>query len=174
MCDPVTITALTVASTLVTAGSQIYAADAQAEGAKYEAAVADRNAKLVQNNIDDAKERGKREQLRNWRRVGQDVGAQRAMFAASGLDVNFGTPADVVEDTMAIGYEDAYTIEQNTQKEVRGFDIERANYEDQAAGARHRAKGAKTAGYISAGGSILGGATQIATSFAPGGVNYKG
>lgn len=174
MCNPVVIPILAGVGAAVTAGGQLYSASAAKQGALYEAKVADRNAKLSQENIQDAKTREVREQQRHWRKVAQQMGTQRANFAASGLDLNFGTPADVVDDTLQMGYEDARTISENTRKEVRGFDIETANYRDSAASARYRGKQAKTAGYFSAAGSLLSGASQVAGSFAPGGAMYKG
>jgi hypothetical protein len=160
MCDPVTI-GLTVAAVAVTAGGQIYAGDAAYKSAQYQAAVANRNADMADRSAQDANKRGEQEQLRHWRKVSQQLGDQRAKFAAAGLDLNFGTPADVVEDTMQMGYEDAFTIGENTKREVEGFDIEAANHRAGGKAAMMEGRAKRTAGYIGAAGTILGGASQL-------------
>ncbi len=167
MCDPITLTVLTIAATAVTAYGQVSAGNAANAQAKYEAKVADRNSKLSSEAGVDARKRGEREQLNRWRRASQQMGEQRAGFAAAGLDVNFGTPALVVEDTAMIANEDVLTITDNTKKESKGFDIEGANFRDSAKASRMRGKAAKQAGYIGAAGTLLAGASQAAGNFKP-------
>ena len=166
MCDPVTITvvALTVAAGITTAYGQVYQGQATNAAAKHEAAVAERNVKLTEAARADANQRSEREQLNHWRRVSQMMGDQRAQFAANNLDVNFGTPAEVVENTMLIGTEDSMLLATNAKKEMQGFDIEAANYKESAVAARMRGKAALTAGKIGAVGTILGTAAQAAGS----------
>jgi hypothetical protein len=169
MCDPVTITfvALTVAAGVTTAYGQIYQGQAANAAAKHEALVADRNAKLTEAAKVDAAKRGEREQLNHWRRVSQLMGDQRAQVAANNLDVNFGTPAEVVENTMLIGVEDSLLLATNTKKEVEGLDIEQANYRETSVAARARGKAALAAGKIGAVGTLLGTAAQVAGKFTP-------
>jgi hypothetical protein len=162
MCEPVTI-GLMAAATLVTAGSQIYAGQAASNMAKYEGAVALENRKHELAAAQDAKQRHITDQMRHWRRVSQMLGQQRATGAAHGLDVNFGSMADLQDDTMMIGLEDSAILGRNLEKEVKGFDINAANYTMQSRGANARAKAAKTGAYMSAFGTILGGASQIAS-----------
>lgn len=175
MCDPVTLTVLAVASTVVTAGSQIYAGQAANAQAKYEGKIADRNAQYERENIKDAQGRRNVEQMRHWRRVSQLMGQQTAEQAGAGLDVNFGTPAEILEDTAMIGAQDSQTINENFAKEVKGYDINAANYTMQGRAARARGKQAVVGSLLGAGGTILGGASQIARinakppSFGPGG-----
>lgn len=171
MCDPVTITVLTVAATVaagaVTAYGQVYQGQAANAAAKHEAAVADRNVKLTEAARADAAKRGEREQLNHWRRVSQLMGDQRAQFAANNLDVNFGTPAEVVENTMLIGVEDSLLLATNTKKEMEGLDVEAANYKESAVAARARGKAALAAGKIGAVGTLLGTAAQVGKMFTP-------
>lgn len=174
MCDPISIgIGLAVAAGAVGAYGQIQQGKAANQQAKYEAKVADRNAKLADASGLDAKKRGERDQLSRWRRAAQQMGDQRAKFGASGIDVNFGTTADVLGDTSLIAYEDVQTLSDNTTKEVQGFDIQKANYTTQSVAAKARGKAAKSAGYIGAASTILGTASQIAGKFAPGGAYAK-
>lgn len=173
MCDPVTLTVLTVAATVVTAGSQIYAGAAANAQAKYEGKIADRNAKYEREAGADAMNRRNIEQMRHWRRVSQMMGNQRAQMAGQGLDIEFGSPADIIDDTLTIGKEDSQTINENFAKEIKGYDINAANYTMQGRAARARGKAAMTGALLSATGTILGGASQIgrmnANFGAPGG-----
>lgn len=100
--------------------------------------------------------------MRQWRKVGQQLGEQRATAAGQGLDVNFGSAADLQADTMQIGMEDSSTINENTNKEVKGFDINAANYRAEGAAALYRGKTARTASYMQAAGTLLSGASQVA------------
>ena len=175
MCDPVTLTVVAISATVlaggVTAYGQIYQGQAANAAAKHEAAVADRNVKLTEAARADAAKRGEREQLNHWRRVSQLMGDQRAQFAANNLDVNFGTPAEVVENTMLLGMEDSMLLATNTKKEMEGLDVEAANYKESSVAARARGKAALKAGKLAAVGTILGTAAQVASMGAkmPGG-----
>ena len=169
MCDPITAVVIgaTVLAGATTAYGQIQQGNYANAMGKYEAQIAERNVKITEQGRVDAAKRGEREQLNHWRRVAQAMGEQRATFAAGNLDVNFGTPADVVEDTLLIGMEDSSIIAENTKKEIQGFDIEAANFRDAGAAAKSRGKAAKSASRIAAVGTILGTAAQAAGSFAP-------
>lgn len=170
MCDPVSIgVALTVASTLATAGSQIYAGQAAYQQGKYENQVAQQNAQLEEASKADAFSRRNVDQMRLWRKVSQQLGEQRAAGAASGVDVNFGSALSMQEDTQMIGGEDSTTLNENYNKEIKGYDIDAANYKAQGAAALMRGKAARTGSYMQATGTLLAGASQIAKgpSFGP-------
>lgn len=161
MCDPVTLTVLTVASAVVTGYGQIYSANAQAAQAKYAAEVATENRKHELAARDDARKRGDMEQMRHWRRVSQLQGEQRATMGALGLDLGFGSPLDIQDETLAMGFEDSTIINQNTDTEVKGYEIRAANYANEARAQRAAGKAAKVSGYIGAAGTLLSSASQI-------------
>lgn len=169
MCDPITI-GLTVAAAVVTAGGQMYAADAQAKQYKYMAAVDQQNKALSLKERDDANRRGELEQMRHWRKVAQLQGQQIAEMGAEGLDLGFGTALDIQDETLAMGFEDASILEENKVREARGYEIQAINYGNSAKANKANAKAAKTAGYISAAGTLLGAAAQVSGKLAtPGG-----
>jgi hypothetical protein len=159
MCDPVSIGL--AAATIVTAGAQIYGGMAANAQGKYEHAVAQQNIKHERAAAEDAKGRERVEQMRHWRRVSQMLGEQRATGAAHGLDVNFGSVAELQEDTLQIGMEDSAIIAENTRKEIKGYDINAANYAMKGRAARMRGKQALTGSFLSGAATILGGASQI-------------
>lgn len=158
MCDPVT---LTVAATAVAAGGQLYSGMAQRAQGRYESRVAQQNAGIERRAAADAMERGEVEQMRHFRRVAQAAGEQRARQAASGVDVNFGSAADLLSDVRMIGYEDSATIAENTVREARGYEVNAANYVMQGRAARSRGNAAMVGSSINAFSTILGGAKQI-------------
>jgi hypothetical protein len=140
---------------------------ANAQG-KYEAKVDERNAKLEGEAAKDAFARRNVDQMRLWRRVSQQLGEQRAGAAAAGLDVNFGSPSDLQQDTLQIGMEDSSTLNENTIKEVKGYDINAWNYRSQGAAAKMRGKAALTGSIIGATGTLLSAASQMGkSSFGP-------
>lgn len=146
--------------------------------AGYEAKIDALNVKQEQAAIADTWQRRNVDQLRQWRRVSQQLGEQRAGAAASGLDVNFGSAGEGQQDILQIGAEDSSTLNQNAIKEVQGFDINIANYTMQGAAAKARGKAAMTGAILSATGTLLSGASQIgkinaapsmSANFGPGG-----
>jgi hypothetical protein len=161
MCDPVTLTALTVAATVVTAGSQIYAGQAAYQQGKYESQIAERNAKLEEASREDAFSRRNIDQMRLWRNVTQKLGQERAEAAGQGLDVNFGSVADIQQDTLLLGMEDSSTLNSNYDKEIKGYDINASNYRAEGVAARYRAKTERMGSYLQATGSLLAGASQV-------------
>lgn len=168
MCDPISIAVgAAVVGGLVTGYGQIQQGNYANAMGKYEQKIAERNIKLTEAGREDARRRGEREQLNHWRRVSQAMGEQRAQYAAGNLDVNFGTPAEVVEDTLLIGMEDSSVLAENTKKEMEGFDIEAANYKEAGNAARSRGRAAKTASRFAAAGTILSTASQVAGMYAP-------
>lgn len=159
MCDPVT--ALAVTAAVVTAGSQVYGGmQANAQG-KYENALAQQNAKLEERARGDAIVRGETTQMQHYRRLAQALGEARVKNAAAGLDTGFGSAADMESDIALMGYEDSAAISENTINEVRGFDMNAANYRSQGNASRLAGKAAQTAGFIGAAGTILSSASQI-------------
>ena len=159
MCDPVSALAITAA--VVSATGSVYGGLAANQQGKYEQRVADANAKLAASQANDAAERGALEARNYQRRVAHTQGRQQAAMAANGIDTNFGSALDVQRDTAMIAREDAQTIYDNAGNEIQGFDISANNYRAQGAAARARGSAAKTAGFIEAGSTLLGGASQF-------------
>jgi hypothetical protein len=146
---------------------------ADAQG-KYEQKLANRNAEMEERSRRDAISRGETEQMRHYRKLAQALGEARVKNSAAGLDVSFGSAADMETDIALIGYEDSAAISENTSKEVMGYDINAANYRADGAAARMRGKAAKTAGYIGAAGTLLSSASQIGQMNSAKGNNWYG
>lgn len=158
MCDPVS---LTLAAAAITAGGQIYGGLAANAQGKYENRVAQENRKHELNAAADARERGAIDQMRHYRKLAYSMGDMRAKQAASGLDLTFGSAADIETDTALLGYEDSAIIAENTRREVQGYEINAANYTMQGRAAKSRGKAAMIGGFLQAGGTILSSASSV-------------
>lgn len=160
MCDPVS---LTVAATAVAAAGTVVSGVNQSRQYAYKAKVDAGNAKLDQAASADAANRGAIEEQRQYRKNAQILGAQRAALAANGVEVDFGSAADLQADTKRIGQEDAATIRENTIREQRGFEISAANNLNEAAAGRASARSKLVETAFDTGKTILGGAKQVSS-----------
>jgi len=157
MCDPLTLTI--AATTVATIGTGFSALQANAQN-KYQAKVADQNAKLSAEAARQESDNTREAALQQYRKMAQLKGQQRAAMAASGLDVDFGNAADLTADTDMLGREDVSRIYRQGAENVRGFDMQGANYRSQAAASRQAATGALIGGAFDMGSTALSGATQ--------------
>ena len=160
MCDPVSITMAVGAA--VSAFGQIQQGQSANAQAKYQTAIANRNAQLEESNRVDAISRGETQQMQHYRKLAQAMGEARVRNSAAGLDVGFGSAANLEGDIALIGYEDSSAISQNTIKEVKGYDINAANYRAEGKASTMKGKAASMAGYVGAASTLLSSASQIA------------
>jgi hypothetical protein len=82
-------------------------------------------------------------------------GSQRAVLAASGVEVDSGSALDIQEATGREGEQDAAIIMYNAEREAWGYGVQATNYRNAASAARAEGKNAMTAGIIGAGTSLL-------------------
>ncbi len=144
----------------MSAGGQIYQGQAAKQQGKYEQAVANQNAELEGRAQRDAISRGETDQKQHYRKLAQAMGEARVKNASAGLDVGFGSAASFENDIALIGGEDALALNENTIKQVQGYDISANNYRSQGQAAAMRGKAASTAGYIGAAGTLLSAASS--------------
>lgn len=151
MCEPTTLAIMAVAATVAATGVSAYG---QVQSGKAENSAMKYNARLAELEAKDVEKRGAAEEADHARKVAQLKSSQRAEMAADGLDLGFGTPLEMFQQTAEWGERDRQTIQDNFVKEAWSKRSEAALY-------RARGKNAKTAGYMGAGGTILGGASQL-------------
>jgi hypothetical protein len=142
---------LMIGSTLMGAAGQIQQSKATAAASNYNAQIAEMNAKISDKQAKDALERGKQEEQQKRMQTAQLAGRQRAAMAANGVDLTFGSPLDTIIDTAKMGEIDALNIRTNAHREAYAYNMQATN---QRAGATLD----RMEGYLSAGGTILGGA----------------
>ena len=157
MCPPV----LAVAATAVTAAGQVLNGIGQSQQYRYQAQVDDQNSRLAADQARDSIDNTNLEAQRRYRQLADTQGRQQAAMAANGVDLNFGSPADVQRDTAMIGGEDIGQIYKAGYQRTRGFDIDGWNSRSQAAANRARGSGALMQGIFSGLGTALGGASQL-------------
>lgn len=157
MCELATLALIGAGMAAAGTGYSALAASAQSRGA---ARQAEANSREASASAADALERGKQDQVKHYREVSQRMGAQRAAMAANGLDISFGSAADFVGDTAMYGEEDASTIAENTNRDVRGFLIQGANYRAEAKSQRNASTAALISGGFGVASTLVGGAKE--------------
>lgn len=157
MCEPATLAIIGASVAAAGTGYSALAASAQARG---NARQAEANAREASASAADALERGNQDQIKHYREVSAKMGAQRAAMAANGLDLSFGSAADLVGDTALYGQEDAGNIAENTNRDVRGYLIQGANYRAEAKSQRNASTAALVSGAFSTTSTLIGGAKE--------------
>lgn len=158
MCEPTTM--LMIAGTALSGMGMIQQGNAAAAASKYNAQVAEMNATLADRRAKDAIERGQVAEQQKRAEVAQLQGRQRAAMAANGVDLTFGSPLDTLVDTAVLGELDALTIRQNANREAYDYRVGGVNSRADAGLSRMNASSARTGAYLSAGGTVLGGASK--------------
>lgn len=102
------------------ANQQLYTHQANMNTAvgEQQAAVERNRATVAEYQAKDALERGAMERTQRQLQTKQLTGAQRARFAAAGLDLNEGSAAAVLADTRFLGERDELIIQDNANKEA--------------------------------------------------------
>lgn len=137
----------------------------------YEADQLGRNAAFAEEQAADALTRGAQAVSRSRADTAQLHGAQRAALAASGVDVNSGSAAELQGDTVELGELDALLIRNNAAREARGFAFQADEYRRGAAltlrASRAQARGIRAGRWT----TLLGAAADVASLAAqwPGG-----
>jgi hypothetical protein len=160
-------TGLQVAGQMQQARASRQQANYQAQVATINAETSQRNARLADTNAAFTEAAGARSIDDRARRIRQTIGAQRAAFASNGLMLDSGTAADVTQDTAELGDLAIFELRENAGRQGSGFRIQGVNAREDArmAGVRGvlyqgAARDASTAGWLAAGGSLIGGATR--------------
>lgn len=149
-----------------------YNAESTINEATYNASVAEYNAKVAEAQAQDAIARGQIAESAVRAGTAGKVGAIRADYGAQGVNVDVGSPVDVVRSVATGGALDAATVRLNAARESWGFSVQAAS--DKATAGAIRNKGAvdaynsRTSGDVAraasrnqAAATILGGAGQL-------------
>lgn len=130
---------------------------------EYQAKVAANNATVATWRAQDAITRGQTETARQQLKTRQIKGAQRAAFAARGVDMGEGSALNILSDTDLMGAVDAATITDNAAKEAWALRAEASNANANAGLLRARAAAENPAG--SALGTVLTTGGTVASSW---------
>lgn len=148
--------AAAVAGAVMSAVGTVASAQGQAAQASYQAQVARNNQLIAERNAQDSLKRGVIEEDKARQRAAGVLGAQRALLAGQGTALDEGSPLDIQMDTAGLGELDALTVRSGFEREAYGYRTQSMNYGAQAK--LYDMNTSMLGAYLSAGGSILGGA----------------
>lgn len=156
-------TAIGLLGSAVSAVGSHQQAQGQKDTMKYNAAVADANAKTADFAAQDAKDRAEQRAIMVGRKVADVRGRQRAAIAANGLDLSFGNAQDIQDTTNFYGLEDQRTERDNGEREAYSLKSQGTNYRNEAA--MNRARADNISPFGAAATSLLGSATKVASKW---------
>lgn len=166
-------TVASVAGTAISAFGAIQQGNAEAEAARTQGQVAAFNA--AQTFEAQKREAANlfAQSIIRQRQLGQETteatAQARASFAAAGVDVTQGTPAAVETEIMRRGIEARFQEKLNAKKIKEGLALQRRNVLEvlgiSAFGAEQSARNARISARDRAAGTILSGATQVASGW---------
>lgn len=157
--------AASAVSGVIGAVGAIQSANAQAAASEYNARVAERNRIIADQNRKQAIQTSDIEMSDKRRENRRVLASMRAAYGTSGLDMA-GSPLDVLEDTALEQELDVQRIGYEGRVRSREGAIQMLGLTEDATLSRMEGKAAKTAGYIGAAGSLVGGAGKALTRVA--------
>ena len=153
MCVPVILTAASMAMTAIGGFQQAQAARAAGNA---NAQIAENNARLAEQQAHDTQVLAVRDQQQSAWRTRALIGQQKAAIAANGLDMDIGTPLDLMAETAMFGKADEDAIGMDAARKAWGFQAEAINYRNQGAQAKWAGKAQSRATILSTIGSLAG------------------
>lgn len=153
MCSP-TIALLAV-STAITAYAGVKQAQNERAVGHYQEAVANQNAKLSKQQAADANTIGARQASEERLKTRLLIGQQRTALAANGVEINSGTPLEILGDTATQGAANESMIRYNAARKAWGYQVQGTDYTNQGQLANFQ-------GQSKAQGTMLGTAASIA------------
>ena len=146
MCEPVTI--------MMAAGTLLSAKSAMDQGAATNQ-IAQNNAKMAEYAAKDAQVRGEEDAQAIQRRAASLKSSQRVSMASKGLDLGYGTAADIQDQTDFFAASDVATARTNAGREAWRNNSQAQDFRSQGAAAQAN-------GNTAAFGSLLSGGAQVA------------
>lgn len=134
----------------------------------YQAQVAQINSQIDKQNADYARQVGDRNQLNYGLRFGQQEAQIRTAKAASGLDINSGSAADVQSSQRKLDQMDLSTMRENAAKTAYDYDVKATQDMNQAGLYNAASSNASRAGIISGLGSLIGTAGSVSSKWLAG------
>lgn len=147
------LTALQAISLAATIGGTAMSAGAAYQQSQVAKQTAQNNAKVAEFQAQDAQRKGEEDAQAVQRRAAAIKSSQRVGLAAHGLDLGYGTAADLQDEVDFFAQSDAATARTNAAKDAWGKRSIGANYQAEANAQNPLMAGA---------GTMLGGAGQVA------------
>jgi hypothetical protein len=172
MADPISLSAMSIGASA--GGGILNAFSALGEGKSskamygYQAQVARMNADIDRQNADWERTKGEIEAGQYGLKAAQQFGAIRTGQAASGLDVNSGSNAEVQASQRKLINIDNETIRANAAKAAYNYDVKAVMDENQAKLYDAAGANAEKASYFKAAGSIIGSVGSVSSKWLAG------
>lgn len=152
--------------TVLSAAGKISSANAQANAASYQAQVAQNNSILAEQQAQRTAAAGEQAAMQKGLQTRAQVGAIRAAQAASNIDVNSGSAADVQTSAAELGQLDTEREINRSALEAYGYRTQSSDFQARSQLDQMQATSARTAGFFDATGSLLAGAGSAAGKYA--------
>lgn len=162
---PALAIAATVAAAATSAAGAVESGEANASNAKYQAQVAANNATIANQNAEAATQAGAANAAAQSLQNRETVSKTIAGAAASGVDVNSGSAADVTTSNREVGDLDTLQTLNNAQLQAYGYQSQSTGFTAQSGLETAEASQAPIAGGISAGGDLLSGASSVGSKY---------
>lgn len=140
-----------------------FSAESQKSSLKFQADMAEINARLSETSAQQELLKGERQVGALTLRAGQVKGAQRAAMAANGIDLGVGNAAEVLASTEILKEVDKNTITANAVRDAWGFRLQGTNYQNEALMKRSAASTVSPMASVAS--SLLGSAGSVASSW---------
>lgn len=150
MCGPAAVPIALSVATAVGGGVVAYS---QYQAGQAQKSLANTNARIADEQAQDARRRGQIEEDRRRDLTRQQLGAQRAALGANNVVSSTGTALGLLEETAEYGELDALTIRNNAARESFGYKVESAN-------SRARGRIAGREGTLGGVATLIGGGAQ--------------
>jgi len=158
-------TAIMVASTAVSAIGAIQQGNAASAAAGYNAKVAAQNAEIQKQNASFAGAQGDQNVAAAQQETRAKLAAIEANQGASGVKLDSGSFSDVRQSEAKMGMLNALNIRSEAARRAYGYQGDAMNYTAQSKLDKMQGKAAKTAGYLNAASTVLGGASKASGSY---------
>jgi len=156
----------TALSSVVGAVGGLYGGMAQSAASTYQAQVAQMNATIARQNASYELALGEQQAQTQGMKTRAQIGQTRAAQGAGGLDVNTGSNVDVRASEAELGSYDQAIVRNNAVRRAYGQEVLATQADAQANLDTMAAKTSKTAGFLDAFTSLLGGAGNFGYKFA--------
>jgi hypothetical protein len=155
-----------VAGGATTAIGTLEGGAAAANAANYQATVAANNAIIAKQNADYAIQSGQQQASTQSMKGRAVAGKIKANQAASGVDVNTGSAADVQASQREVSKIDSDTVLNNAELKAYGYRSDATNFEAQKGLDQLQAEQAPIGAAFSAAGGLLSSASSVGTRWA--------
>ncbi len=174
MCPGTIAIAALAGSAGIGAMGAIQQGNAQAASAGYNAKIAAQNAQIATKNAEYIGAQGNENVAAESQKTRAAEGAITANQGASGVNVNTGSAVDVRESAAKVGMLNALNVRSQAARQAYGQQIQSTSDMAQSQLLRSQQKADKTAGFLNAGATILGGAGKAAMFAGGGGTGDTG